>query len=268
MTFDSNMQAVEQSAIPELYDITAGGYVYRYTSYKIDQSFLGHLYRAAGIKRSAFTVDQELGSAKVSVSAYMSDPLSSYIGTTPLPSTKVDIYRAVAESMSDYALLFSGVVQRVSGSNKIITAECIQAAKLQSRLPNIINQSYCNWQVFDCDCGLDDSSWAVGATVSEIISGAGSGYRIYSPTFALFADGWFTQGKVYFDGDFRFVTNHTGNALTLHVPFGAGFGVGSSVTAYPGCDGSPSTCLNKFNRRTHHCSMPYIPSHNPVIWGA
>lgn len=261
MTFDSNMQAVQQDAIPELFDITAGGYVWRYTSYKTDITFLTNLYKAATIKRSGFTMDARPGSAKVTVSVPLSEPIQSYISASPLPSTNIKIYRAVASSLSDYALLFDGMVKQVSGANKILSAECSPAGKLTARLPHIVYQSFCNWQVFDCYCGLDATAYAVPATVTV------SGSTLVSGTFAAYADDYFTQGRILYDGDFRFVTSHVGNTITLHVPFSASLITGSAVTAYPGCDGKPATCKTKYNNfATRHVSMPYIPSHNPVIW--
>lgn len=262
MTFDSNMQLVEQIATPELYDITAGGYVWRVTSYKTDLTFLSNLYKAGAIRRSSFTVDQQLGSARVSITVPFTDPLKKYIGVVPLPSTRVAIYRAIANSLGDYALVFDGMIQRVGISDKVISAECSPSGKLAARLPHIVYQSYCNWTVFDCNCGLDINDWGVAAEVTV------SGATLISATFAAYADTYFTQGRVYFDGDWRFVTSHVGNTLTLQIPFGSDLTSGLSVTAYPGCDGSPSTCKTKFdNFATRHVSMPYIPSHHPIVWG-
>ena len=262
MTFDSNMQLVEQAAIPELYVFTAGGYVWRYTSYKTDLTFLANLHKVAAIKRSGFTVDRELGSARVSIGMFISDPLQKYISATPLPSTNVEIYRAVSSSLADYALLFEGAIQRISMANRVVTADCGQSGKLRARLPHIVYQSYCNWSLFECGCGLDAESWAVPASITVAAS------TLVSPTFASYADGWFTQGRVLYDGDYRWITNHVGNTISLQIPFGPGLATGLTVVAYPGCDGQPATCRTKFDNFTvRHISMPYIPSHNPVIWG-
>ena len=256
------MQLVEQVAIPELYDITAGGYVWRVTSYKTDLTFLTNLYKAGAIKRSSFSMDQQLGSARVTVSIPFTDPLKQYVGIVPLPSTNIKIYRAVQNSLADYAQLFDGTVQRVTMENKVISAECTPSGKLAVRLPHIVYQSYCNWTVFDCNCGLIAADWDVAVEVT--IDGA----NLVSATFASFADGYFTQGRIYYDGDWRFVTSHVGNTVSLHVPFGSSLVNGATVTAYPGCDGAPATCRTKFNNfTTRHVSMPYIPSHNPVVWG-
>ena len=69
-----------------------------------------------------------------------------------------------------------------------------------------------------------------------------------------------------FGTDARLITQHTGANLYLNVAF-ASLSVGDEAVAYPGCNGDPQTCLNTYNNLEHFNGMPYIPSHNPVVWG-
>ena len=39
------------------------------------------------------------------------------------------------------------------------------------------------------------------------------------------------------------------------------------MDAYPGYDGSPATCVDKFDNLDNFVGFPYIPSKNPVVWG-
>lgn len=261
MTFDSNMQAIEQDAIPELYRITGGGYEWRYTSNKTNLSFIGETYTAATIKRSAFNSTKQFGDSKVTITFPLSDPLLRYLSTYPFPSTVVDIYRAVYSDLSQYALLFSGKVKKASFSNKIISAECAIDYEITTILPHIVYQSYCNWQVFDCYCLLDSETYKVNAAVTV------DGSSLISSTFATYASGHFTQGWVSFEGDVRFITNHEGSKIDLQIPFSSALTTGETVSAYPGCDGSPRTCIDKYNNFDRWLGMSYIPSRNPVVWG-
>lgn len=261
MTFTSNMQAVEQSSVTELYEITTRDKVYRYTTNRTDLTFLGNLYRRASMKRSGFSVDRELGSPKVSISGFYWPPLQEYFAASPLPATTIQIYRAITQELTAYANLFFGSVRRASVANKVITVECVQTTRLSTKLPKIIHQPNCNWQVFDCDCGLSADDYAVGATIIGV-----SNQYIRSPTFALFPTGYFIQGRVLFEGDFRFITGYDGEYLALQMPFSSLVN-GDYVVAYPGCDGLKATCSTKFNNVDHFCGMPMIPSHNPVVWG-
>jgi uncharacterized phage protein (TIGR02218 family) len=261
MTFDSNMQATEQDAIPELYRIIGGGYEWKYTSHRTNLTFLGETYVAASIKRSAFTNTKQIGDSKVTITFPLSQPLLKYISAYPLPSTTIQVYRAVYSDLSQYALLFEGKVKRASFNNKVISAECGIDDEMASMLPHIVYQSYCNWQVFDCNCGLAAADYDVSAVVTVRDS------SLISTTFGTYAAGHFTQGWVKFGGDMRFITNHAGSTIDLQLPFASELVTGSTVYAYPGCDGAPATCISKYNNWLRWLGMPYIPSHNPVVWG-
>ena len=261
MTFDSNMKAIEQESIPELYRIKGGGYEWRYTSYKTDLTFLGDLYKAATIKRSPFTSTRQAGDSKLTITFPLSQPLLRYASAYPLPSTTVTIYRAVKADLSQYGLFFDGMVKRVTFNNKVISAECSVDDELSVSLPHIVYQSYCNWQVFDCFCGLSSSLYKVTAAVTI------SGSSLISSAFSVYASGHFTQGWATYGGDTRFITNHVGGQIDLQLPFGSDLVDGSSVDFYPGCDGSPDTCRTKYNNFSRWLGMRKIPSHNPVVWG-
>lgn len=261
MTFDSNMQATEQDAIPELYRIVGGGYEWRYTSNRTDITFLGEVYKAATIKRSAFSSTKQIGDSKLTITFPLSEPLLKYISAYPLPSTTVDIYRAVYSSLSQYAFLFSGKVKRASFSNKVISAECSVDDEMSAMLPHIVYQSYCNWQVFDCNCGLNSANYMVSAAVTI------NDTALVSSVFATYPLEYFTQGWVLFDGDMRFIVGHAGAYIYLQLPFSSALATGNTVSVFPGCDGAPATCIAKYNNWNHWLGMAYIPSRNPVVWG-
>jgi uncharacterized phage protein (TIGR02218 family) len=262
MTYESNAAEVEQDAIPELYVITGGGYQWHYTSNETDLTFLGEIYKAASIKRSSFTGSSQPGESKVTLTFPVIDPIITYLSSYPMPSTAVQIYRATRSTLSNYVLLFDGKIKRVSAVGRVISADCFVDDELSAMLPNIVYQSYCNWALFDCGCGLSVSDYEVAAVVTV------GGSSLTSPTFSTFAKDYFTQGRIRFGGDFRFITGHDGAQVDLQIPFGSELTTGLTVYAVPGCDGAPATCRTKFNNfDTRHVSMPYIPSHNPVVWG-
>lgn len=262
MTFLTNMQATEQEVIAELYRIRSGGSMWYYTSYRRQIIWLEDTYEAAPIRRGSFTATKTPGSSKVSVYFPLSDPLKRFISNFPLPKTTVKIYRALGTDWpSSYALLFDGKVMRASISNKVITAECAIDDALSMVMPQVVYQSFCNWQVFDCGCLLAPEPFTVTVAVTV------DGRSLISSEFARYTSGHFTGGKVYHSGDYRFITNHAGATIDMQIPFGPQLVTGQSVSVTPGCDGSPETCSSKFNNRDRHLSMPYIPSHNPVLWG-
>jgi len=261
--YDVNIAKRELVAMPELYEFQYGGNYDYFTSFSEDLLFLGVTYKRATIERSGFSVDTEFGKIGMTIKTPVIDTLRTYIANQPVERTTVKVWRAVLDDLTEYRVIFSGDIQRVSFKGNVCQATCeMQSHILSQKLPNIVHQSFCNHQVFDDGCGLDWAAWRVSGSVSSIAAdvysvGAAAGY----------ANGYFTGGQVLKDNDARYIINHSGSNLYLHVPFDSRVGIGTSVYLLPGCNGKVSTCKNKFNNFNNHLSMPYIPSTNPVMWG-
>jgi len=263
MTYNTNLQVTQQEATPELYEFTYGGVVERYTSWPETLNFGGYDYEPAPIKRSGISIDSEFSKVKVSIIAPVIDAFSRHVANTPIESTRVRIYSALKSDLTDYVLIFKGSVAHVSIKDYVAKAECVSTSDiLENYYPSVTFQSYCNHMLFDSGCKLDNSVYKVqGAVVS--ISGADyevSGLNAYS-------DGYFTAGTVEYGSDVRMILKHVGNIITLHVPFDSRVAINTVVDVYPGCDGAPDTCKNKFNNYDNFLGFPLIPSTNPVMWG-
>ena len=128
-------------------------------------------------------------------------------------------------------------------------------------LPRMIYSGQCQFVLFDSGCGLAAQSWGVTASVSV------DGYLLASPSFAAYPNGYFTRGYAAAGGDFRFIVAHGGDTITLQLPFDSRVGNGGTVTAYPGCDGSPATCRDRFGNSARFGGCASIPSRNPAVWG-
>jgi len=262
-TYSDNITKREMVATPELYEFQYGGIYDYYTSFSEDLLFRGVTYTRASIKRSGFSVDTEFGKITMSVQTPTIDTLRTYISNQPVERTTVKLWRAVLDDLDEYRIIFAGDIQRVSFKGNVCQATCeMQSHTLTQRIPNVVHQSYCNHQVFDEDCGLDDVAWQVAGQVTAI---SADQYSVGSA--ALYADGYFTGGQMLHDNDARYIINHVGDSIWLHVPFDSRVSIGSDIYLLPGCNGSPGTCKNKFNNFGNHLSMPYIPSSNPIMWG-
>jgi hypothetical protein len=82
-----------------------------------------------------------------------------------------------------------------------------------------------------------------------------------------FADGYFAAGGLLEFGSYRgFIVAHTGSTLTLFraVP---GLAASSSITIYPGCDRTLSTCNTTFSNAARHMGFPLIPTRDPFTTG-
>ena len=263
MTLATNLSQVQQLSMPEFYEFFYNGTFERYTLWETDLTFLGNLYKAQPIARSGFTIDTLYSAVRVDIRTSAIAALSRYAVNTPTDPTTITVYRALKDDLTDYEILFEGVVMDVSQRDFIYQAKCnADSNLLESYYPRKAYQSYCNHAVFDIDCGLDSLIWRVQAAIT-LISGAdytANGLNAY-------VDGYFTGGVASYNGDERMITNHVGDIITLHVPFDSRVAVDSILDFYPGCDGSPDTCKTKFNNYNKFLGMPLIPSSNPVVWG-
>ena len=266
MSYDTNLAASQQETTPEFYRIQIGSTVYYYTSYKTDLTFLGHSYTARSIKRGGFSYDTDFGAVQVTITASLNDLFRKYIANQPSESVNVKIYRAIKSDLTDYVIMFNGQVKNVSIEGHQVTATCTaRSIYLEKRIPQIVYQSFCNHDVFDNDCGLSGPAWKVPGTLTAV-----SGSTVTAAAWTAYDDDYFKGGMAMTsDGDARLITSSTKSTgvLELQIPFDARVEVGVVIDAYPGCDGSPETCVNKFNNLSHFLGMPYIPSRNPVIWG-
>lgn len=268
-THDDNLVAQEQVGFPELYRFAFGNEVEYYTSWPKSLTFNAHLYLAAPIKRSGFTMDSQYKAMSLSVVAPPTLAFQRYLASAPASVTQVTIYRAVEDDLTEYVILFNGYVKSVSFSNQQAQAECISNSNiLDNLIPEILYQSYCNHTVFDDGCGLAESSWRLqlnNITVSV------DGDYIQDTQLGSYAEDYFGLGVASsIDGEFmRFITRHdyANDRVYLHIPFSSSEVVtGDNIYVYPGCDGSPATCVDRFNNLLKFLGMPYIPSNNPVMW--
>lgn len=268
MSYTTNLGASQQESTPEMYIITSGSTTKRYTSYPSDVTFLGNLYSAVSIKRTGISQSMELGSATITVSTLLDgDIFKKYINNQPIEPTRIEVYSAITSDLSSYVVVFKGQVKYVTIDNNQVNAKCeARSDALDTRIPRFIYQSYCNNDIFDSGCGLNEATYKVAGTVSSV-----SGHTIVSSAWgnaAGYEDDYFKGGRVVYGTDMRLVVDHTNETLTLQIPFGSEVAAGVAVNAYPGCDGSPQTCKNKFNNLiAGHMGMSYIPSRNPVIFG-
>jgi uncharacterized phage protein (TIGR02218 family) len=119
----------------------------------------------------------------------------------------------------------------------------------------------CPHTLFDRNCRVDRSPWAVPATLTAVTA-----LTVTCATFAAQPDGHFSGGYVEWpigDGelDSRTVETHVGGVLTL---MGGSYGlaVGQAVTAYPGCRQTRAYCNSKFNNLPNHGGFD-LPGKSP-----
>jgi uncharacterized phage protein (TIGR02218 family) len=195
----------------------------------------------------------------------LDDTFQKYVANQPIEPVTITVYRILASDPTQYVVVFKGSVMQVSIEGNQVSAKCeAKSQYLSKRIPNVIHQSFCNHDVYDTGCALNDAAWKVSATITTV-----SGASLVAAAFNDYADDYFKGGWITYDGDMRLITSHTQgtSTVTLQIPFDSRVYASVTVDVYPGCDGNPSTCVNKFNNLVHFLGMPYISSRNPSIYG-
>lgn len=273
MTYATEIKKVEMMPFAELFEITSGTRVFRYTSWEKDFTYGGNVYRAAVIKRSIPSEDESFKPSRMDLTMPVVSPVNEYIANTPLEPVRVNITRVFIHDETAYKVIFYGEVLGVAnlqaGDQGIIQANLESGTiYFRNKIPRVVFQSYCNHVLYKLSetgrpgCNLAKELWKTTATVTIL------GNTISSSSFGTKPDDYFRGGHVETEyGDFRYVTDHVGNLITLNVAFDARLSSGGTVFAFPGCDKSPVTCTEKFDNFENFQGFAYIPSNNPTIWG-
>lgn len=262
MSFDTEIVKTELSGLPELYDFSMpDGSTGRYTSFQTRVVYKGNTYAPVPVRRGDIVTDASLDIKTVSITGPVLEAFALYVGSQPLQPVQVTITRVVYGSTENSVLLFSGRIRSVSLKDRVMEAVCESGSRaLRALIPRVIFQSACNHALFSQGCGLDASAFSVPASV--IVAGA----LVRSTVFSIYPSGYFAGGRLSVGSMVTMITWHSGGDLKIHMPV-QGLVSGSDVVIYPGCDGSPSVCKNRFNNFGRFLGFTCIPNSNPVIWG-
>lgn len=262
MAYADKIAVTNLDTMAEIYRITVGTSVYRYTTYETSLTVFSETFEPAPIKRTAYSIDKDLKVVQMTLSAPLSAEILAYIANTPAEPTNIEVWRVFVSEVTSYRKIFAGYIRQVKFQNKIASVNCEgRSGKLRGKLPQFLFQSFCNYSLFDESCSLNSADYRETATVTV------SGSTLVSATFATHADGYYNDGKVMVDTDMRLITSHTTNTITLQFPFDTRLVTGGSVDIWPGCTKSPAACKDKFNNIVRFGGFPYIPNKNPTLVG-
>ena len=155
--------------------------------------------------------------------------------------------------------LFSGKVSNI-GKIGILEAQASVVSDLDLlniSMPQNAYQPACLNTLFDGVCSLVKSSFADQGNVE-----AGSTKTVIN--WASATAGYYDLGTVLFEdgvnvGLRRTIRRSSGTSFTMVLPLPLTPGEGDSFVAYPGCDKTQSTCLNKFSNQDNFRGFPFVP---------
>jgi uncharacterized phage protein (TIGR02218 family) len=263
MSYASELENIVQGDFAELYDFAIAGQHWYYTSYQQDVEFLGEDYLATAIKRSSWSNENELRPVQVKITVPLTEFVTKFIANYPVQRVSVRIIRWFLEDSAAYFQIFDGEIISTVITKTGAELSCESASLLySSSVPRIVHQAACNHVLFDDGCGLDEYNYRVAAAAVTV-----AGSTLVHVTFDTYDDGYFAWGRVKTsDSDYRLITAHVGDTITLQSPFPL-LATGDAVTVWPGCDKMRATCATKFGNFNNFLGFPFIPSHNPVIFG-
>jgi len=268
MTFATYEESQEGSKPIEVYTITIGTVVYRWTSSEDNITVGSNVFTSIGISRDKLQgggPDQR--DKVVSLTVNGTNPLAiRYISSVPGQRATVQIQRVQRTDGPSYEVIaiFEGQISSVSfdegGRKAKIRVEPILSATSRI-IPRTKYSSVCNNVVYDSRCQVSDtdaayllSSANVTAEVGRTITVTGAGLK---------ADGFYTAGLVTNENgtDQRLIIDHVGDLLTLHITFAESV-LGTSVDVLAGCDHSIATCKTKFNNVKNFRGFAFVPTKN------
>jgi len=242
----------------ELYRFVLGDQIWLFTSADHEVAWGDDTYVPVFIKRGGFTKggDARKGNIEVQVAASNAVALLFRSGWLSGIMT-LTIYRH-HYSDTDYSVLWKGRVIscKWSGSMATLTSDNVSTTFSRAGL----RRSYqvgCPHVLYGSACGLEASSWQVAATVSAVTDGT-----LTLSGIDGYADGYFLGGMAQIGDDKRMIVAHGSGSITMVDSVGSA-AEGDTVTLWPGCPRTMTSCLNKFNNLDNYGGLPFLPDKNP-----
>jgi uncharacterized phage protein (TIGR02218 family) len=262
MTFDA-IEISQQSAQPiEIYDFGLADDQYTYTSAEDVVEVGGVDYLPIAIERGKVILGTEFKQEILTITMPSDvEPADRYISIVPGQQGTVTIRRFHStDGDEELSLVFKGVIRSVSyieDGSKAQLGVVPLSYGLGKEVPRMTYQSLCNHVLYDDECKVSQSSYDFTGTVSAV-----SGSVLTVPGLNGYSDGYWTGGFVqYLTTDWRLVLDHSGNDVTLLLPFPSNVD-NKEVTVFAGCDHTPSVCNSKFGNLINYLGFYWLPTKN------
>lgn len=268
-SFDVYESSVEESRPIEVYEFVMGTTTYRYTSYAQDVTVGVNTYTATAMSRGRIEQGSDQQNRNMVITLPSTDALAAqYIGVVPGEKVTLSIFRLQpdeAPAFDTQALIFKGQVQSVrfpaNGHVAEIVVRSVESARNQI-IPRYTYAGMCSHMLYSTECGVVQSSFTFTGPVAS-----GGDTAVVTVTGASGQpDGYWTGGYATAttgNQDFRAILDHTGDVITLLLPFAADIS-GLNLQLYAGCDHIlTGDCKTKFENCINFGGHAFVPSRNP-----
>lgn len=263
--FDTLESSVESSRPIEVYDFSLGGDSFLYTSAEDEVTVGTNTYAPEAISRGAISQGDDDRDQVLEIEMPAQNTFArKYIDIVPGQRASLSIIRVQRDEPAPFtqALIYKGFVQSVSfpddGLRAVVGIRSLEAS-LSRLIPRFTYLGLCNNYLYDAGCGVNPDTFKFNSTVTDLdentitVTGASG-----------FANGYFNAGYVKPVGvsDFRSILDHTGDVLTLLLPFGESI-VGLDVDVFPGCDHAiDGHCDTRYSNVGRFGGFAWVPETN------
>jgi len=270
-SFDIFESSVESSRPIEIYTIAIGINTYRFTSHSSDITIGASTWEAIPLQRSSVGQGAEERRRTVTITMPSDNSfVQQYLNIVPGQRATVSIIRLQRDEVPTFAtqaLIFKGLIasaQFTNDGNEVdLILRSIEAAASRS-IPRFTFMGLCNHVLFDNFCkvnpGLFSHVGEATAVSGNILTVTGANSQ---------ADGYWTGGwcKPNAQNDFRLILAHTGNNLTLLLPFSMNV-LAADIQVFAGCNHvMTGDCATKFDNVIEFGGFPFVPTKNIFATG-
>lgn len=250
----------------------------RYTGYERAVTAAGEVFLNRIIDHGDITdsMSPEGGKVKLSADTFEGNPLHLFQGNQIEVPLEVEILEAYPDAQGNAAapvLLFKGIVGKPEQKGKKFTAEAKHwMYDLMNKVPDLLVQGECNYEIFSAPCGVLQSNWTFNATVARYDGHTltlANITRSNGQALPAIGAGRFAFGRIWFGSGTGFRTRTISDntalingelTLTVSHPFNSL--PAGQISFIPGCDGTPEAC-RAFGNYQRFGGADYVPPGNP-----
>lgn len=258
MVYDTTEKSLESGQPVEVYEITLGSTIYRWTSAEDDQVVGGNTFTPEEIVRTNIVQGKEDRDNTVELVVTSSNPVAQeYITLPPATSGEVTITRFHRGDAVSTVVVWKGTIQTVTFSEQNEKAKIFCRPDLGSSRP-VPRRTFtvqCPYHLYSTECTVAEGSFRHTDTVSAVST---DGKTLTVANLSGNGADWAVSGIVVFGTDKRMIISQSGDNIVLHAPFRSSPS-GQSVDVQAGCDHSAATCKSKFNNLPNFGGFPFVP---------
>lgn len=242
-----------------LVEIIRGADVYRYNLGVEDATYGGETYAASPLWFDELVYSSEIRKDDFTLHGFpLSDADTQALLVTTQEPTTLTLRRGFVGD-GEVIIALTARLSAVRFARKSVSFVFSSWADDRSkRNPGFPLQRHCPWMLYGNECGLNRGAWLVDGTASAYV-----GQRVTVGIANASPDGTYTGGWLRYAGQWRSITRHSSNLLTLVEDFPdlrakiEADGT-ADVDIAPGCDKSRETCLSRFDNIPRHGGFPQM----------